>query len=79
MLYGEKARSLGKYGALFLYLYFLLVYIYTQDTVPKPSHLGIALIMKDKRSKIKTNEQMIQEMMMLQYCISLHILMSLSQ
>jgi len=25
--------------------------------------------MKDKRSKIKTNEQMIQKMMMLQYCL----------
>lgn len=49
------------------------IYIYTQDTESKPSHLGIVLIMKDKRSKIKTNEQMIQKMMMLQYRISIYI------
>lgn len=59
--------------AMQICLYFLLVYIYTQDTVSKPSHLGIALIMKDKRSKIKTNEQMIQKMMMLQYCIVTYV------
>lgn len=39
-----------------------------------PSHLGIELIMKDKRSKIKTNKQMIQKMMMLQYRIITYIL-----
>lgn len=69
-------RRTVKYNRQFFvaFVFFISIYLHTRYTESEPSHLGIALIMKDKRSKIKTNEQMIQKMMMLLSIVfSLHI------
>lgn len=57
-------------NALVAFVSFISIYLHTRYTESKPSHLGIALIMKDKRSKIKTNANKWYKKMMMLQCVS---------